>query len=60
MTDKTDSPDSDEQREKFPAGGQVSEGPSSMTSMETALGGADSVPDTPDTVPYPEADNASE
>lgn len=33
------------------SGGQVSEGPSSMSSAETSLGGADSVPDTPDTMP---------
>lgn len=35
----------------FSSGGQVSEGPSSMSDVETSLGGADSVPDTPDTMP---------
>jgi hypothetical protein len=37
--------------EQFSSGGQVSEGPSSMSGTETSLGGADSVPDTPDTMP---------
>jgi hypothetical protein len=36
---------------KFPAGGQVSEGPSGLGGDETSGGGADAVPDTPDTVP---------
>jgi len=37
--------------QQFSADGQVSEGPSSMSGMETSQGGADSVPDTPDTMP---------
>ncbi|HYP46282.1 MAG TPA: hypothetical protein VEQ66_13910 [Propionibacteriaceae bacterium] len=37
--------------QQFSSGGQVSEGPSSLSDSETSLGGADSVPDTPDTMP---------
>lgn len=36
---------------QFSSGGQVSEGPSAMSGAETSLGGADAVPDTPDTMP---------
>jgi len=32
--------------------GQVSQGPSGLASDETSLGGADSVPSTPDALPY--------
>lgn len=38
-------------------GGQVSEGPSGFADGETSGGGADAVPDSPDTVP---ADNIPE
>lgn len=48
--DKHHSP-SDEDQTKFPAGGTPSEGPSGMGDLETSLGGADSVPDTPDAMP---------
>ena len=34
------------------SGGQRSEGPSGMGSAETSVGGADSVADTPDALPY--------
>lgn len=37
--------------EQFSSGGQVSQGPNSLSDPETSLGGADSVPDTPDTMP---------
>jgi hypothetical protein len=33
------------------SGAEVSEGPSGFGTAETAVGGADSVPDTPDAVP---------
>jgi hypothetical protein len=33
------------------AGGTPSEGPSGLGMTETSVGGADSVPDTPDTMP---------
>lgn len=38
-------------------GGQVSQGPSGFAGVETSGGGADAVPDSPDTVP---ADNIPE
>jgi hypothetical protein len=51
--EKHDFAKSDKQQdvEQFEGGGQVSEGPNSMSFKETSVGGADSVPDTPDTMP---------
>ncbi len=37
-------------------GGQRSEGPSGLSGAETSVGGADSVPDTPDALPYTPAE----
>lgn len=51
MADKKhDDPKTD--NEDMSEGGQVSEGPSGMDNLETAVGGADSVADTPDALPY--------
>lgn len=47
QSDKSDTNDV----EQFSSGGQVSQGPNSLSDAETSLGGADSVPDTPDTMP---------
>jgi hypothetical protein len=41
----------DENRSDDASEGQVSEGPSGFSGTETAVGGADAVPDTPDTNP---------
>jgi hypothetical protein len=53
VDEKHDFAKSDKQQdtEQFASGGQVSEGPNSLSNKETSIGGADSVPDTPDTMP---------
>jgi len=54
MTDTTGSAPA---KDTFPprsgggSGGTPSEGPSGFGNLETAIGGADSVPDTPDAMP---------
>lgn len=60
MTDKRlDDQQQDSDKLKAPADDELSQGPSGLDNSETSMGGADAVPDTPDTVPYPEADNVS-
>lgn len=60
MADKTydEIHSADRDKHQMSEGGEVSEGPSGSGDLETALGGADSVPDTPDALPYtPEQTN---
>jgi hypothetical protein len=53
MADKTfDEVRSDKTDDAAPDQGQVSEGPSGLGTSETSVGGADSVPGTPDALPY--------
>ncbi len=44
-------PAQDDENRRDDSEGQVSEGPSGFSGTETAVGGADAVPDTPDVNP---------
>lgn len=48
MSDRPDDQHKDRRQDGAPEGGSVSEGGSGSINRETATGGADSVPDTPD------------
>jgi len=52
--DKVDEVDSGSEDSEAPAAsqGEASEGPSGLGTGETSVGGADSVPGTPDALPY--------
>jgi hypothetical protein len=53
-------PDAGQVSEGPSGSGQVSEGPSGTGTGETSVGGADSVPATPDTLPSPPAETDPE
>ena len=61
MADKTfDEVRPDVQDDAHPDSGQISEGPSGTGTGETSVGGADSVPATPDTLPSAPAETNPE